>query len=105
MQRHMRDVGDESRLRSQLAQEVLSNFRTNTLDCTTLIADQVDVNVIINGVIRRRAVTYVRMGYQPNLFEHLKVAINRGQVDPAGCALHVGQDFVRRSMSQILDCL
>jgi hypothetical protein len=36
------------------------------------------MHVIVDGVIRGCAMTYMRMSYQPNLFEHLEVAIDRG---------------------------
>jgi len=77
MQGPMGDVGDEPCLTAKITQEDLSDRSVDALHGSTLVAHEMDVNVVIHGVIRVCTMAYVRMCNKPNLLEYLEVAVDR----------------------------
>lgn len=101
----MGDVRDETCLCAEFPQELLGNLRIHTLHVPALIAHQVNVHMIVNSVVRRRTVANMCVCDEPNLFKHLKIAVDRREVYSARCSLNMSQDFLRGAMSKIFDCL
>ena len=105
MKGYMRNVSNKAGLRAKIAKKLLGHRGIYTLHCTTLIAHQVNMNVIVDCVIGRRTVTDMGMSNKANLFQDLEIAINGGQIHAAGSSLHMSQNFVGRSVTKILDGL
>ena len=68
----------------QLVGERLAAPAVDLLDRAADPADQVDVLVLADGVVGRRAVRQVRVGDQAELLEQLQRAVDGGDVDPGG---------------------
>ena len=68
----MTDVGGEALLAIQGLQEAPSDRRGNGLDTAAASTDEVNVHVLVHGVVRRRAVSEMRMGDQADVLEDLE---------------------------------
>lgn len=105
VKRNVRNVDVKTVVSAKRTRELLHHIGRNALHLAAAIARQVDVRVIIDGVIRGCAMADMRMRHQPDLFEHLKRTIDRGQIHAARMPLHFREQFLRSSMAQRLDGL
>jgi hypothetical protein len=99
------DVRDETCVCAEIAQKLLSYLRVHALHFPALIAHQVNVYMIVNGVIRRCTVTNMCVRDKPNLFKYFEIAIDRREIYSASRSLDVSQDLLRRAMTKIFDGL
>ena len=97
------DVRAESVILLQARDECGGSLRGRTQYRGAAIAHQMDMHVLINGVVGRRPMANVRMGHESYVFEYLKGAVDRREIYPTRGALNFGEDFFRGSMSQRID--
>ena len=93
MNAHVADVGGEAALLGQEVHEGLGQGQRDAVDLIAAAADQMDVNLVLDGVVRGRSMTEVGMGDESDLFENLERPVDSGEIDPRGPSLHFGQYF------------
>src|SRR3954471_1017836 len=103
--RQVADVDDEPLLLAQPVRERSDHLWVNGDDAVTIPADQVEVLVVADRVVRRGAVGEVRVSDQAELLEDLEGAVDRRDVDGARVLLHLDEDLVRGGVAQRLDGL
>jgi hypothetical protein len=64
-----------------------------------------DMNVIIDCVVRRCAMADMRVGYESDLFKYFKISVDGRQIHTTCGALNVSQNLVRRPMTKIFNRL
>ena len=89
--------------RSRVAQRSSSDIRVNRDDAVAIPADQVEVLVVGDRVVRRRAVAEVRVPDQAELLEDLERAVDGGDVDRRGLLAHPRQHLVGGGVAEGVD--
>gem|GEM_PF-2705744 len=95
----MSDVRAESVFLLQTRDECRRRLRGRTQYRRAAIAHQMDVHVLINGVVGRRTVADVSMSHESYIFQYFQSAIDRREIHSTRGALDFGKNFFRRSMS------
>ena len=98
--RDVRDVGAEPEVVLEARDELGGDLRRHAQDLGAPVAHEVDVHVLVDGVVRGRAVADVRVGDQPDVLQHLQGAVHRGEVHARRGALHLDEDLLRSAVPQ-----
>ena len=81
----------------------VEHIRFNRDHLLAIPADQVEVLVVADRVVRRRAVAEVGVPHQAELLEHLEGAVDGGDVDRRGLLADLGEHLVRRRVAERVD--
>ena len=103
MDGHVTDIGGETSIALQGVQEFARDRSGDRVDAIAPSADKVDVHVIIHGVVRRGAVTEVRMRHQADLLEHLERAVDGREIDLRRLSLHAHEDLLGGCVAEVID--
>ncbi len=87
----------------QIPRKCIGDRGGHALHLTTVVADEVNVNVLIDGVVRRGTMADVRVCDQADGFQDFQCPVDRRQIHTRSCVLHLGEDLLRSSVSEGFD--
>ena len=96
----MGDIDFKAAVGPELAHQGLEHLRGQGFDRPAGVAGEVDVRVVVNGVVGGGAVADVGVGHEPDLLEHLEGPVNGGEVHSRSMALDLSQDLLWSAVAE-----